>query len=79
LANLTPESNAGHSGAFLDLLIGSAVVSSAGRDSRIGWDFGNPIELGETTHDPVVGSYLCSTWNDLAVMSQASLMRWYDR
>jgi hypothetical protein len=49
LANLTPESNAGPGGAFLDLLIGSAVVSSAGRDSRIGWDFGNPIELGETT------------------------------
>jgi len=49
LANLTPESNAGHSGAFLDLLIGSAVVSSADRDSRIGWDFDNPIELGETT------------------------------
>ena len=45
----TPQSNAGHSGTFLDLLIGSAVVSSAGRDSRIGWDFGNPIELWETS------------------------------
>ncbi len=49
VGNHTRESNAGHSGTFLDLLIGSAVVSSAGRDSRIGWDFGNPIELGETT------------------------------
>ena len=36
-------------GAFLDLLTGGAVVSSADRDSRIGWDFDNPIELGETT------------------------------
>ena len=34
---------------------------------------------GNGGHDPVVGSYLCSTWNDLAVMSQVSLMQWYDR
>jgi hypothetical protein len=41
--------NAGHDGAFLDLPIGGAVVSSADQDSRIRWDFDNPIELGETT------------------------------
>ena len=47
----TPRRNPtrGHIGAFLDLLIGGAAFSGTGLDDRIGWDFGNPLELWETS------------------------------
>src|SRR5260370_8795102 len=47
----TPRGNPtrGHIGAFLDLLIGGAAFSGTGLDDRIGWDFGNPLELWETS------------------------------
>ena len=37
------------------------------------------FEVGRRIDQFFATSYLCSTWNDLAVISHASSMRWYER